>query len=187
MSDDTLDGDERDESPWRFFRSLVDRTPQPRPKTMLRDLYGRSRRDRTRPDTARAAENLGVSRRTVQRWVREDKIPVDRAGDLRAKWDNSSAGRKRRIDPAAQRTFVSGVPMVCTVEAQIQISNDRRNNEARPFTLTFEPDTSQALMQAMLAGDDDEAEQIWEKAIVDGFGGSIDLNIKNTKWGIKKS
>ena len=38
--------------PWRYFGGLVQNAPRPQARTMLRDLFGRGSRDRSRPDTA---------------------------------------------------------------------------------------------------------------------------------------
>lgn len=173
--------------PWRFFASTLSaRPPQPRPNTMLRDLFGRGRRDHTRADTGRAAEELGVSQRTVERWIQKKKIPAAREQEIRQRWEESPAGRKRRIDPAAQRLFVSGQPIACTVEADVTISNDRRNGTPRAFTLVFGADEAQGIMQSMIQGDEDEAERVWDQVVERGFGGSVDMDIKRTNWQAEK-
>ncbi len=42
-------------------------------------------------------------------------------------------------------------------------------------------------MDAMLAGDDAEAERIWEKEIEGGFGGGgVGIDILNTAWETKR-
>ncbi|NAZ88455.1 hypothetical protein GTR00_20525, partial [Kineococcus sp. T90] len=45
-------------------------------RAMLLDAYGPSRRDAQRPDLAAAAEDLGMSARQLQRWVRGETVPA---------------------------------------------------------------------------------------------------------------
>ena len=173
--------------PWRYFGGLVQNAPRPQARTMLRDLFGRGSRDRSRPDTAAVAQALGVTQRSVQRWVHDNKLPAARREQLQAQWDDSPAGRKRRISPTAQRLFRSGTEIAAVVHAKIQISEDRRNGKDRYFTLTFDPHDASALMDAMLAGDDAEAERIWEKEIEGGFGGGgVGIDYLNTAWETKR-
>lgn len=168
--------------PWRYFSSLLEAAPRPHARTMLRDLFGRGARDRNRPDTAKVAAALGVSQRSVQRWIHDNKVPAARRAALQAQWDNSPAGRRRRISPAAQHLFHSGRPVLCIVHAKVEISNDRRNGQDRYFTLTFDGQDPSALMDAMLAGDEAEAERIWNNALESGFGGSIGVDYLDTAW-----
>lgn len=168
--------------PWQYFGSLLETSPRPRARTLLRDLFGRASRDRTRPDTARVAAALGVTQRTVQRWVHDNKLPAARRAALQAQWDNSPAGRRRRISPAAQHMFHSGRQVSCIVHAKIEISQDRRNGQDRYFTLTFDGNDPAALMDAMLAGDDAEAERIWTNALESGFGGGVGIDYLDTAW-----
>ena len=172
--------------PWRYLGGLIENTPRPQARTMLRDLFGRGSRDRSRPDTAAVAEALGVTQRSVQRWVRDNKLPAGRRAELQARWDDSPAGRKRRISQAAQNAFRSGSQMAAVVHAKIEISDDRRNGKDRYFTLTFGSEDSSALMNAVLAGDDAEAERIWEGALESGFGGGVGIDYLDTAWETKR-
>lgn len=173
--------------PWRYFGGLIQHAPRPQARTILRDLFGRASRDHSRPDTAAVAQALGVTQRSVQRWVHDNKLPAARRAELQARWDDSPAGRKRRISPTAQRLFHSGSEVAAVVHAKIEISNDRRNGTDRYFTLTFDPADASALMTAMLAADDAEAERIWDQEIEQAFGGGgVGIDYLNTAWETKR-
>ena len=55
-------------SVWQAMKDLAGTSTSPPAREMLQDLFGTGRRGG--PDTARAAQRLGVSRSTVQRWAR---------------------------------------------------------------------------------------------------------------------
>lgn len=65
-------------------------------------LYGTT--SRGQPDTRTAAEALGVSQRTVQRWIAADRAPARGAGPQLAQqhqtWRDTAPGRQGQVNPA---------------------------------------------------------------------------------------
>lgn len=58
----------------QLWASVADKpAPNARAATMMRDLHGKApgSKGAGRPDTAAAAEGIGVHRRTVQKWLRD--------------------------------------------------------------------------------------------------------------------
>lgn len=167
----------------RLFDALATRQVRPRASTMMRDLFGRSARDKNAPDTKAAAAALGVSRRTAQRWAKEGLPKKSQAAaKLADQWQNSPAGRKRRIDPNAKRTVSQGGFLGGHVQAAVTISNDRRNGRMRGFTFSLDSEDGTAMMNAMSAGDDAAAYNSFLDGVSKGFGGSVDLDIGDIKW-----
>ena len=166
-----------------IFHSFGPKQVRPRVSTMLRDLFGRGR-DGKRPDTKAAAAGLGVSQRTVQRWIK-DGPPKNSASlsQLRSRWQDSPAGRRRQLDPAtrqklSQRQIVGG-----QAYGRIYISQDRRNGSPRGFTFALEGEDARAMLEAMQNGDDAAAYNAWLDGISKGFGGSVDqLEIEELRW-----
>lgn len=173
-----------------FFASLLSsREPNPKANTMLRDLFGRSGRDKNRADTRAAGAALGVSRDTISRWIRHGVPAHSAAGQaLREQWRNSPTGRKRRMEAAQVKKFTKTAPGAVAVSgaitAAIEISNDPRNGKVRDFKFDMDSAEAKAMMQAMLDGDDQEAYAIWADSISgDIFGGSLDVaDIQNITW-----
>lgn len=177
-----------------LFEALVARAkrPEPNPKanTMLRDLFGRSERDKNRADTAAAAAAVGVSTSTVRRWIR-DGLPAhsDAAARVREQWKNSPTGRKRRLGTDTTKRFATptapGAPLIAgRVTGNFYVSNDPRNGKPRSFAFDMDDADSTAMMQAMLDGDDQGAFNAWADAVgEDIWGGSGDFSvITDTEW-----
>lgn len=170
----------------RLWNSLRGRPVQPRPKTMLRDLFGRGARKNS-ADTAAAAKELDVSRGTVQRWIRNGKLPergrsaaADRVRDL---WEASPAGRKRTVDPAMRKAFYAGHPISGRVKAKVTVSGgDSRRNSARSFNFDLDPQAAAAVMDALMDGDPEATSNAFIDGVAGGFGGSLDLEIDHIIW-----
>lgn len=170
----------------RFLGALgAGRPPNAKPTTMLRDLFGRGRR-RIDPDTARSAEELGVSRRTVQRW-RKEGLPAPgrsaKADELRARWADSAQGRSRRLPRAVKARFTSGQPIGGRVRARVTVSNDKRNGQERVFSINLDPHTAAAFYGHVAAGKDEAAYDELHTAISQGFGGSVYVEIEELRFG----
>lgn len=185
MDDDEIDDlDQLDEVDQRGIRTFIDSlgTEQPRPKagTMLRDLYGRGR-DALKPDTARAAAALGVSRRTVQRWVQQGRLPAPgrspHADQVRTQWADSPAGRARRIPADTRRKLTAGAPVLGRVTGKVWVSSDSRNGSDRTFSVHFDADEAASFYQAMINANDEGAYAAFHAATVRGFGGSVDVHV----------
>lgn len=162
--------------------SLADRTVNPQVKTMLRDLYGRTPTGGV--DTAAAAAGAGVSRRTVQRWLQQG---LPKAGSvagerLRAAWQHSPAGRRRRVSPQRRAELRRGAITGCTVAAAVTVSEpDPRNGDVRTFKVWLQEGDTQNLLQAMAEGDESAA-RAFEAIASRGFGGTVDLDLRAIHW-----
>lgn len=147
----------------RKWRSVVDSlagpsSPRPRsdsPDRMLRYAYGIGSTRDGKVDTMAAAEALGVSRRTAQRWMKQG-IPSARrsraAGRLEADVDARHA-MKEAERRARRRAKLTAQGARVTVKGTFAISSDRRPRELRNLDLAGED------MEAIFAGVDEEGEQ----------------------------
>lgn len=101
----------------------------PTPRVMVQQLYGRT--SRGRPNTRAAADALGVSQRTVQRWIKDRKLPTSDAGaGLRrnhAQWSNSPAGRAHALG-RKNRAQLQGARRI-TFTGTVKISGDVRDRK----------------------------------------------------------
>lgn len=153
----------------------------PTPRAMILNLFGRAARGG--PGTNAAAQALGVSQRTVQRWVHDRKAPERSAAAqaLRTRhqeWRDSpqgrrsALGRKRRDQiKNARRVHFTGT---------IRISHDQRPQ--RRTTVELAPEVLAAILERLEAGDDDGALAALEDGFGDAFGGSLSLAIDRLEF-----
>lgn len=161
--------------------SVMDRTVRPQLHTMLRDLYGVDRRGAI--DTAAVAAAHGVSRRTVQRWLKEGfprRRPHAAARRIQEAWQDSPAGRRRRISPQRRRLLLRGAHAV--VFAAVTVSTpDPRNGRPRRFNIWLDGAEGRLLLDAVILGDVPAAEAFLAIA-AKGFGGDVDLDVQEVVW-----
>lgn len=153
----------------------VRKTPEkaPTPESMVRDIYGETRRGT--PNTKAAAEQLGVSQRTVQRWLQQGMPKRSAAADSltqqHGSWRNTAAGRRARLGTRREaRLRNKGTQMVFF--GKLRVSADERR---RATTVTIDPERMGQLLDAALAGNDQLALARLEDAFGDAFGGSVTL------------
>lgn len=125
---------------------------------MLQTVYGTTRNGQQVVDTREAAKRLGVSQRTVQRWMSGQNKP---AGDhLKALQKRSrqavttKRGRERAVkrSAAAQAVKGDGVRVeVSGMQGPKDYARDRRSGQK------LSPDEYQALLEAYAAGGDNGA------------------------------
>ena len=161
---------------WQAIAPAAPSRP-PTPRAMLAAMYGRGARGRV--NTRAAAEALGVSQRTVQRWIKDRKLPSSAAGDaVRAqhqRWRDSPAGRsstlgrKLRGQLAGARRF--------TFSGDVKVSSDVRK---RPQMLVqgWPPENMQALIDRLEAGDDAGAHRELEKMVTASADWGSDVYLK---------
>lgn len=160
---------------WAALRKTPDRAADA--GSMVRDLYGSS--PRGGPNTRAAAEALGVSQRTVQRWIKTGmpKRPSEAAERLKGghqAWAGTPAARRARLSPRREaRLRHKGTSMVFF--GTIAISGDRRR---RSTTVDITGDQMGRMLDAALANDDAAAHRALEDAFGAAFGGSVSLTIE---------
>src|SRR6476660_4017891 len=169
--------------PNKLFDALAG-TPAPTAPTVreqITNLYGTG--PRGNPNTRAAAEDLGVSQRTIQRWISRDQPPASPSGQQmvrqHASWTDSPAGRQTRI-PAAREQRLRQPGTTMTLKGKVFVSpKDRRNNITRTVTVAVTGDQIAAILDASLAGNDQAAHDALEDAFADAFGGSVALTIED--------
>lgn len=136
-------------------------------------LYGTT--SRGQPDTRAAAEALGVSQRTVQRWVAQDRTPDSGPGQQLTSqhqaWRDTAAGRQGQID-ARREAQLRQRGTVIRFTGRIKISSDDKH---RTTSVVITGEEMAAILDAALNGDDNGALQALEDAFSNAFGGSVSL------------
>jgi len=169
MSDDTSDPD----PVWAAFgRTAADEPTDVR--TLLSDLYGTNQRGGV--DAKTAGAELGVSARTVQRWVKADRLPQNANGTkARSDWRASADVRAGRMNARReQRLRSKGTTIRFT--GTLKVSTDSRKRTDLPIELT--PEQTSDILDALLAGNDEDARIALEDAFGDALGGDVELAIE---------
>lgn len=144
---------------------------------LLSDVYGRNSRGHV--NAKAAAADLGVSERTVQRWVKQGKLPSNDNGErVRRGWKESPEARAARMNPRRESRIRSKGTTV-QFKGVIRISSDKRNHQSRPVNLELTPEQAGDLLDALLAGNDEAAHAALEDAFGDHFGGDVELAIES--------
>lgn len=156
---------------WDAVRKTPERPATP--AAMVQDVFGVT--GRGTPNTKAAAAALGVSQRTVQRWVKEGMPKRSGAADglvqQHAQWRDSPAGRRARLSTRREaRLRKQGTTM--NFYGKVRISSDERK---RSTTVSIDGDRMGAIIDAALAGNDQLALARLEDAFGESFGGSVSL------------
>lgn len=158
----------------RSFWEAITGNPRQRPlRDQLKQMFGKNARGG--PDTAAAAAELGVSPRTVQRWLQKGAVPKSPRGQqytqTRQAWEGSAAGRQRRRTTADEKKLRTSGGVIA-FRGNVQVSKDRYFR-----TVNISVDTAEAagVLDALRAGDDAEAHRILEDAFGQACGGSVSL------------
>lgn len=126
----------------------------------LMAAFGPSKRDPSRPDTARAAKELGTSTRTVQRWLKGDHAPRAQASKaLQTKSRQAmttKAGRARAI----RASQVSSAPGISVKGLQGVRSGGQGYYRQRECAVALSPGDLQNLQDTYVAHGDNGA-QAW--------------------------
>ncbi len=159
-----------------LMAALAGKPEHPTLRTQLTQVYGRSARGG--PNTARAAELLGVSQRTVQRWLKAGKLPESAHGQTAASdlanWRESPAGRAQLLGPRRSERFANQ-GFIAKIAGTFRISGDKRPN--RTVSATVDPEHARDIIEALRAGDDQGAHAALEDAFGDAFGGSVSITV----------
>lgn len=158
-----------------LFAALAGRPQHPTLRTQLTQVYGQSARGG--PDTRRAAELLGVSQRTVQRWVKAGKLPESIHGQTAAAdvaaWRDSPQGRAKLLGPRRSERLANR-GFNATITGTYKISGDTRK---RTVEAAVDADHAREIIEALRTGDDQAAHDALEDAFGDAFGGSVKIDI----------
>lgn len=182
VADDTAGGgvsggDDRGLSKlWAAVRKAPERGRTP--NEMVADLFGTTRRGT--PNTRAAADELGVSQRTVQRWLKQGRLPArsrtdaaERLQRAHNRWKNTPTGRQAAISPRREaRLRRQGTTM--RFLGTVTISSDKRR---RSTTVQVTGDQMGRILDASLSGNDAAAHRELEDAFGQAFGGSVSLSI----------
>lgn len=182
MPEDDVDGRTRSlQAVWGAMRKTREDNS---PAGMISALYGST--SRGRPDTRAAAAALGVSQRTVQRWVKEGLPASSRSGGAERlaaghqQWKNSADGRRAQLSPRREsRLRNQGTSMVFF--GKIAVSSDPRNQVRRSTTIDISGESMGRILDAALRGDDLGAHDALEDAFGEAFGGSVSLEITSAE------
>lgn len=146
-------------------------------KTLLARRYGKTKNGR--PDLDKAASDLGVSKRTMQRWVKNGHPAKSKSGNAAAaqlaSWQDSPAGRRARISPRREQRLRQGFQV--KVSGTFEISSDRRARRDVGFDINDEH--ASAMFDAYLAGDDAGVNRALNEAAGNGFGGSVNVRVNS--------
>lgn len=159
-----------------LFAALAGKPERPTLRTQLAQVYGQNARGG--PDTARAATLLGVSQRTVQRWVKAGKLPESAHGRVAADditgWRDSSEGRAQLLGPRrSERLATQG--FTAAVSGVFTVSKDKRR---RTVEAAIDPEHARDIVDALRSGDDAAAHRALEDAYGDAFGGSVKIDLE---------
>jgi hypothetical protein len=147
---------------------------------MLIAAFGSSRRDAAKPDTAAAAKSLGVSQRTVQRWLadptRQHQRPrTETLGRLATK-ARQAATTKRGRQKAIKDTLLSkGLPTGMRVSVTGQQGPERAYARFRTAAFDLDdPSLSSGFVTAYVDGGDQGA--------IDWLRDNSDLTYNMDRW-----
>ncbi len=141
---------------------------------MLRTVYGVMRGDDIKIDTREAARRLGVSQRTIQRWIKGTNAPsADHAKKLRTR-SRQAATTKRGRARALRRTL--GDRQFETKGAQVRVQGHQGPQDYardRSSQLTLSPEEYQGVLAAYAEGGDgavlDYLEAVYGDKYVDNW------------------
>lgn len=168
---------------WQALTSAAGPAAPAEPAEMLRDLYGTGPRGGI--NTGRAAEKLGVSRRTVQRWAR-DGIPANPSGrSLRQRhnrWNRSTAGQTKALGPAGEQMRRRGAGVTFTGKIKIS-GGDSRSTVSRSTGWALSSDDMALVLDAAVTGSRADLQAALEHVSQNSFGGgSLQLDIDTIKF-----
>lgn len=167
---------------WQAMKDAAGTPTKPTAREVLGDLFGTKAGT---PDTTKAANKLGVSRRTIQRWIQQDKLPANAKGQALAKrhqrWENESkAGQAKVFSAVADKAGATGLSV--QFRGKIAISSDRRNGQSRSIGFALSSDEVAFLAAAGEGGRADLHAAFEHIAGGKGFGGSVQLDIDDLKF-----
>ena len=157
-------------------RTKANTTP-PNLQRMLTEVYGTGRGGR--PNTKAAAADLGVSQRTVQRWVtnasQRNKVNPEKLAQveqkLRAKRDSPEHRRAQLSQAREKRLRRSGAQV--RFNGRVSVSSDRRK---RKIEYRFTGDQLDPVIDAYLQGGEQGARQAFEDMLNDYYAEGLGID-----------
>lgn len=145
---------------------------------MVKDLYGSG--PKGGPDYKAAGEALGRHPSTIRSWNRTGLPRSGSAVDLKdnhSSWSSGPEGRRDSLNSRREsRLRNSGTSLV--ISGRFRVSDGEDNRGVRTVSVTLSGARMNAIMDALLAGDDARAHRILEEAVGDkGFGATPDIDI----------
>lgn len=149
------------------------------PRAMLQYLFpGRS--DRQQIDTRLAAQRLGVSQRTVQRWARDDRIPrAETLKKIRTRTRQTVTTKRgrtqmaKRLAATAPSTGRTRRITIHGLQGPTTDPNDRQYLRLGNASINMSPEQQAELYEAWASGGDDAAIQYltskFDGGYVDGW------------------
>ena len=154
---------------------LAGNSDRPTFKTLLSRMYGTTKTGR--PNLDKASADLGVSKRTMQRWVKNGEPAQSKAGTAAQQrmttWKNSPEGRRARISPRREQRLRQGFQIKVT--GTFVISQDRRPRRDVGFDIS--DDHANAMFDSYLSGNDAGVNRALDDAAGDAFGGSVHVEV----------
>ena len=149
--------------------------------------YGASKRDPTRPDTAAAAKGLGVSQRSVQRWLKGGGMsPVhsERLRTVSRQAMTTKRGRARAARMAGPLKLPAGRNALTVTGDQGVISGDTGNYRPRDSTVQFTNADLQAMQQLWVEHGEDGAAAFLHQHFGQHYVGDWHFrSIEGISWG----
>lgn len=156
-----------------LFEAITGRPSDKSIRDQVREVYGTNSRGGA--NTAAAAEDLGVSARTIQRWIKADKTPHSDNGATFGRkhtdWRNSAAGRAEVPVTKTEKQLRSNGGTI-GFNGTVAISSDRTD---RTVNIILSAQEMSAVLDALRNGDDTAAHTVLESALESWTGGSVSL------------
>lgn len=150
-------------------------------RELLSEVYGTNSRGGV--NSRAAAADLGVSERTVQRWVKQGKLPSNENGEhARRVWKESPEARAARMNPRRE-SKMRNRGTTLRFKGVIKISSDTRNTRTRSVDVALTAEQAGDILDALLAGNDEAAHAALEDIFGDAFGGDVELAIQSLSAG----
>lgn len=160
---------------------LMGKTDSPTLKTQLAQQFGRTQRGT--PDYGAAADQLGVSTRTLRRWAAAGAMPekspkAKAAASTIDAWRNSPQGREQLMGTRRANRLAGGFKV--KVNGIFIISDDKRGR--RDVRVDVDPDHAQSMVDAHIMGDDRTVSAAFDDAASNAFGGSVHVDIHDIRF-----
>lgn len=148
----------------------------------IRYQYGEN--SRGGPDTKAAADALGVTQRTVQRWIKGQHAPgrenTERVDQMKTeateKRFQSPEWRAQQITEKQRARIEKQGLTISAFSGMLRVSKERRHRDLGSFKVE-DPDTRKAILDAQMSGDQEAIRAAYEDAISANVVGGQSVSI----------